>query len=104
MQQHQWIFSTIGQKAIATTSRSQFVKDADEPQSVSQVPPAMPMPTEVYEIGEGTPPEVSTHSPKPKPKPKHLGGEQILHSLGVCRQIIYIISIKGVALAEIAFL
>ena len=81
------MFSTIGQKAIATTSRSQFVKVADEPQSLSQVPPAMPMPTEVYKIGEGTPPEVSTHSPKPKPK--HLGGEQILHSLGVCKQLYY---------------
>ena len=30
---------------------------SDEPQSLSQVPPAMPMPTEVYEMREGTPPE-----------------------------------------------
>jgi hypothetical protein len=30
---------------------------ASEPQSLSQVPPAMHKPTEVYEMREGTPPE-----------------------------------------------
>ena len=50
--------TTIGQKAIATTIRSQFVKVADEQHKRTL---------------SGA---VSTHSPKPKPK--HLGGEQIL--------------------------
>ena len=30
---------------------------SDEPQSLSQAPPAMPTPTEEYEMREGTPPE-----------------------------------------------
>ena len=44
-------------KTVHSSSQPQVYPASDEPQSLSQVPPAMHKPAEVYEVREGIPPE-----------------------------------------------